>query len=355
LRIVKIATLGSHEPALKKHIMKIEQFLHVGALAFGFVVASLQGVRAETAQLRIAQQFGIAYLPLIVASERGLIEDEAKALGISPPKIEWLRLSGAASMNEALISGGLDFATAGITPMILTWDKTRTTAKIIGVAALGSMANILTTNNPNIKTLADFTEKDRIALPSVKVGFQPIVLQMAADKAFGKYDKLDELTVSMPHPDATAQILSGRSEITAHFTSPPFSQQQLASGKVHEVLNSYDVLGGPHTFNVVYATTKFVNDNPKTIQAFVRGLDRANDWIKANPKEATALYIKAENSKLAPDFVESIIRDKNINFTTIPEGAQKFADFEAKVGLIKQAPASWRDLFWSGLGEKPGS
>jgi NitT/TauT family transport system substrate-binding protein len=335
--------------------MQTARLLSVGALVLGLSIGAVEGVNAETAQLRIAQQFGIAYLPLIVASERGLVEEEAKALGIAPPKIEWLRLSGAASMNEALISGGLDFATAGITPMILTWDKTRTTARIIGVAALGSMANILTSNNPSIKTLADFTEKDRIALPSVKVGFQPIVLQMAADKAFGKYDKLDELTVSMPHPDATAQILSGRSEITAHFTAPPFSQQQLASGKVHQVLNSYDVLGGPHTFNVVYATTKFVNDNPKTIQAFVRGLDRANDWIKANPKEAAALYIKAENSKLAPDFVEGIIRDKDVNFTTIPEGAQKFADFEAKVGLIKQAPASWRDLFWSGLGEKPGS
>lgn len=331
------------------------KFVLAAALSLTIAAGSATAARAETAQLRIAQQFGIAYLPLIVASEKGLIEEEAKALGITPPKIEWLRLSGAAAMNEALISGGLDFATAGIAPMILTWDKTRSTAKIIGVAALGSMANILTTNNPNIKTLADFTEKDRIALPSVKIGFQPIVLQMAADKAFGKYDKLDELTVSMPHPDATAQILSGRSEITAHFTSPPFSQQQLASGKVHPVLNSYDVLGGPHTFNVVYSTTKFITDNPKTIQAFVRGLDRANAWIKANPADAAALYIKAEGSKLTPDLVESIIRDKDVNFTTVPEGAQKFADFEAKVGLIKQAPASWRDLFWSGLGEKPGS
>ncbi len=335
--------------------MSIAKLLHVSALALGIAISGINGARAETDHLRIAQQFGIAYLPLIIANEKGLVEEEAKALGITPPKIEWLRLSGAASMNEALISGGLDFATAGITPMILTWDKTRTTAKIIGVAALGSMANILTTNNPNIKTLADFTEKDRIALPSVKVGFQPIVLQMAADKAFGKYDKLDELTVSMPHPDATAQILSGHSEITAHFTSPPFSQQQLATGKVHQVLNSYDVLGGPHTFNVVYSTTKFVNDNPKTIQAFVRALDRANEWIEVNPKDAAALYIKAEDSKLAPDFVESIIRDKDVNFTTVPEGAQKFADFEAKIGLIKQAPASWRDLFWSGLGEKPGN
>ena len=326
--------------------------------AAGVVAALLANTllaQAETDKLRIAQQFGISYLPLIVASEKGLIEQEAKALGIAPPKIEWARLSGAAAMNEALISGGLDFATAGITPMILTWDKTRATAKIIGITSLGSMANILTSSNPNVKTIKDFSEKDRIALPSVKVGFQPIVLQMAADKAFGKYDQLDELTVSMPHPDATAQILSGRSEITAHFTAPPFSQQQLASGKVHQVLSSYDVLGGPHTFNVVYSTTKFVEANPKTIEAFVRGLDAANEWIKANPTEAAALYIKAENSKLSPEFVEAIIRDKDVNFTTTPEGAQKFADFEAKVGLIKQAPKSWKELFWAGLGSKPGN
>lgn len=314
-----------------------------------------QSARSETDKLRIAQQFGVGYLPLIVANEKGFVEEEAKKIGIKPPTVEWLRLSGAAAMNEALISGGLDFATAGITPMILTWDKTRNNAKIIGIAALGSMANVLTTNNPNIKSIADLTERDRIALPSVKVGFQPILLQMAADKAFGKFDKLDDLTVSMPHPEATAAILSGKSEITAHFTSPPFVQQQLATGKVRPILNSYDVLGGPHTFNVVYSTTKFTTENPKTIESFVRALDRANAWITENPKEAAALYIKAEASKLSPDFVEAIIRDPNVRFTTAPEGAQKFAEFEAKVGLIKQAPARWQDMFWPGLKDKPGS
>lgn len=327
----------------------------IASLSVLLAICGTQGARSETDKLRIAQQFGIGYLPLIVSNEKGFVEDEARKLGIKPPTIEWLRLSGAAAMNEALISGGLDFATAGITPMILTWDKTRSNAKIIGIAALGSMANVLTTNNRNIKSIADLTERDRIALPSVKVGFQPILLQMAADKTFGKFDRLDDLTVSMPHPDATAAILSGKSEITAHFTSPPFVQQQLATGKVHGILNSYDVLGGPHTFNVVYSTTKFTNDNPKTIQAFVNALDRANAWITENPKEAAALYIKAEGSKLAPDFVEAIIRDPGVRFTTAPEGAQKFADFEAKVGLIKQAPAKWQDMFWSGLKDKPGS
>ncbi|WP_445679368.1 ABC transporter substrate-binding protein [Radicibacter daui] len=310
---------------------------------------------AETAQLRIAQQFGVAYLPLHVAKEKGLIEAHARALGITPPKVEWLQISGAAGMNDALISGGLDFASAGIAPMILTWGKTRDTAKITGVAALGSLPNVLVTNRPEIRTIRDFTDKDRIALPSVKVGFQPIVLQMAADQTFGQYDKLDPLTVSVPHPDAAAALIGGKSEITAHFTSPPFIQQELAAGNTHAILSSYDVFGGPHTFNVVYSTERFIKDNPKTIEAFIDALDEANGWIKANPADAAALYIKVENSKLNPALIQSIITDKDVNFTTIPQGAQKFADFEARIGLIKQAPKSWTELFPATLASRAGS
>jgi len=332
----------------------------VGMVAIRLVFAALalpltigESMAAET--VRIAQQFGISYLPLTVIKERGLWEKHAAAGGLADLKVEWLQISGASAMNDGLISGSLDIATAGVAPMILTWDKTRGSVDVIGVAALGSMANVLTSNNPAVRSLRDFTDTDRIALPSVKVGFQPIVLQMAADKAFGQYDKLDHLTVSLPHPDATAAILSGGSGITAHFTAPPFVQQQLASGKVHAVLNSFDVLGGPHTFNVAYAPRKFVIAHPGIIDAFVSALDEANDWITANPAEATRLYIGAEGSKLAPDFIEAIIRDPNVRFTSTPERTQAFADFEAKVGLIKVRPASWKDLFQPGLHGKPGS
>ncbi|MCK0209793.1 ABC transporter substrate-binding protein [Starkeya koreensis] len=324
------------------------------SLAWPAGPASVSSARAETGELRIAQQFGIAYLPLIVAKEQKLIEKHAGTAGVKDLKVEWLRLSGAAAMNDSLISGGLDFATAGVAPAILTWDKTRGKTDILLIAALGSMPNVLTTNNPNVKTIKDFTDTDRIALPSVKVGFQPIVLQIAAEKTFGQYDKLDHLTVSLPHPDATASILSGTGGITAHFTSPPFFEQQLQNDKVHAVLNSYDVLGGPHTFNVVYGTKKFALDNPKTVDAFVAALDEANEWIKANPKDAAALYIAAEKSKLDPGFIEAIIRDPQIRFTTVPERVEVFVDFEHRIGLIKQKP-SWKELFQPGLHARNGS
>ncbi len=51
----------------------------------------------------------------------------------------------------------------------------------------------------------------------------------------------------------------------------------------------------------------------------------------------------------------SIIRDKDVRFTTTPERVMAFADFEAKVGIIKQQPTSWKELFQQGLNNRPGS
>jgi NitT/TauT family transport system substrate-binding protein len=319
------------------------------------VLAGSGAVHAETATLRIAQQFGISYLPLIVAKERKLIEAATVRAGLPAPTVEWVTISGAAGMNEALISGSLDIASAGIAPIITAWARTRGTANITALAALCSMPNVLTTINPNVKTIADFTDKDRIALPAIKIGFQPQVLQMAAEKQFGQFDKLDPLTVSMAHPDATAALLSGRSEITAHFTAPPFVQQQLKDPRVRAVLNSYDVLGGRHTFNAAYATGKFIAENPRTAAAFVAALDEANDWISKNPAEAAKLYIAAEKSKLDPAAIEAIITDPANVFTTRPEKVEVFADFQFRVGTIKVKPASWRDIFQPALHERAGS
>ncbi len=151
------------------------------------------------------------------------------------------------------------------------------------------------TRNPNVKTVKDFTDKDKIALPAVKVSIQAVTLQMAAEKAFGEgqQNKLDHLTVSMSHPDAQTALLSGRSEITAHLGSPPFQYQELEQQGMHKVFSSYDVLGGPATFNVVWTTTKFHDENPKLYAAFVAALDEATATINRD-KRAAARDVPAD-------------------------------------------------------------
>ena len=44
----------------------------------------------------------------------------------------------------------------------------------------------LLTRNPAIKSLKDFTAKDKIAVPTIKVSSQATILQMAAEQEFGE-------------------------------------------------------------------------------------------------------------------------------------------------------------------------
>ena len=226
-----------------------------------------------------------------------------------------------------------------------------------GIAALNAMPLYLNTINPNVKTIKDFTDKDRIALPAVRVSIQAVVLQMAAEKAFGagQEHKLDSLTVSLSHPDGLAQMMSGKSEITGHFTSAPFQYIELADKRVHRVLNSYDVIGGPHTFNVVWAGAKLYQGDPKLVKAFLAALGEAMKEIKADPHAAAELWVKADKSKLPVAEAEKIIRDPENSWTMTPLRTMAFADYMARVKMVPLKPASWKDMFIDDVHNLPGS
>lgn len=312
---------------------------------------------AEQHEIRIAKQFGISYLPLEVMEGRHLIEARAKAAGLGDIKVEWSQLSSGAPMNDALLSGNLDFASGGVGPLITIWSKTKGNYNVKGVASINSMPLYLNTINPKVKTLKDFTPSDRIALPAVKVSIQAVTLQMAAEQAFGagKANQLDPLTVSMSHPDGMAAMMSGHSEITAHFTSAPFMYQELEDKRVHRVLSSYDVLGGHSTFNLVWTTSKFHDQNPKLYKAFYDALDDAMAFISHDKKAAAELWIAAEHSKLALPFIMRILDDPDNVYTTVPQNVMKYATFMHKTGAIKEAPAKWTEVFFPEIQSKPGS
>ncbi|WP_019740429.1 substrate-binding domain-containing protein, partial [Pseudomonas savastanoi] len=192
---------------------------------FGALLSS--GVQAE-GKISIAQQFGIGYLILDVVRDQKLIEKHGKEQGLDI-KVDWNSISGATAMNEALLAGALDVVSAGVPPMLTVWDRTKGKQNVKAIASLGSMPNYLLTNNPNVKTIKDFTDKDRIAVPAAGVGFQSRTLQIETAKVFGNdnYKKFDNISVSLAHPDATAALLAGGSEINSHFSSPPFQYQAL--------------------------------------------------------------------------------------------------------------------------------
>lgn len=318
-----------------------------GALCLAMLMSSAATAHAE-GRLRIAEQFGIVYLLLNVAKDQGLIEKYGKASGVDI-KVEWLKLSGGSAVNDALLSGSIDIAAAGVGPLLTIWDRTRGKQNIKGIASLGNLPNYLVSNNPKVKTIADFTDKDRIALPAVGVSMQARILQLAAAGQWGDehYKKLDAISVALPHPDATAAVISGGTEITAHFGNSPFQEQELAQNpNAHIVLDSYDVLGGPSSSTVLFTTEKFRSENPKTYNAFVDALAEAAKFVNQHPEQAADTYIRVTGARIDRDFLLKIIKNPDIQYKIRPENTIRLAKFMHKVGAIKNAPASWNDYFF---------
>lgn len=326
-------------------------------LAAALTLPAAREARAEAKEIRIAQQFGIGYLPLHVIKNRGLLEKQLQLAGVPEVAVKWSGLGSGVAMNDSLLSGNLDIASGGVTVFLTVWDRTRRSFGVKGVTILDALPMFLVTNNPKIATLKDFSPSDRIAVTAVKISTMAVVLQMAAEQLHGegKHATYDPLTVSMRHPDAMAALMSGRSEINSYFGTSPFQYQALESPNIRKILSSYDVLGGPATFNMLWARGDFHDQNPKIFGAFVAAMREAQKIINEDPDEATRIYIVEDNSNLDPAFVKKLIVDPDSKFTTTPLNSMKFANFLHRVGTIRNKPESWKDLFFPEIHDEPGS
>jgi NitT/TauT family transport system substrate-binding protein len=308
------------------------------------------------AEIRLARQFSMGYLQFNVMEERGLIEKHARALGLSDVKVSWQAFNSPAAMNDALLSGSTDIVSGGVPGLLTLWGRTvGTPQEVRGISALSSQPFLFNTRNPNLKTLADLTDADRIAVPAVKVSVQAVVLQMAAAKLFGHgaYDKLDRLTVSMSPPDATTALMGG--QISCAFSVPPFQYQQLDSPEVRTLLTSFDVMEGSHTFTVAWTSARFRDKNPVLYKALVAAIRESTDIVNQDRRAAGALWIEQTKSKLPLDMVDKVVSGSTVKWTMVPENAMKFATFMRSVGTLKAEPKSWRDFFFPEVHELPGS
>lgn len=306
-------------------------------------------VHAETPEVRIAEQFGLVYLPLTVMRDRKLLEKRAAEAGLKDLQVKWSRFSGSAQMTDAILSGSLDFASGAYANFSVLWDKTHGAVK--GVTQVGIGPVWLMSVDPRIKTIKDYGPKDRIALPAVKVSTQALILQMQAAKDFGldNYAKLDANTVAMGHPDAVAMLSSGKTEVKSHFSAPPYQAMELKSG-AHKVLDSYDVFGGPHGSSIVFAPVKYHDANPKTFKAFVQAYNDAIELINTRPAEAAEIYKRTSNDKESIEEIVRQLKDPNVvSFKMEPLNLTKISDFMYATKRLTAKPARWQDVFFPEL------
>src|SRR5436190_7159719 len=327
----------------------------VAGVAIGFIIVSV--TVSGAAEIRLAEQFSMGYLQFNVMKRDKLIEKYATQRGLKDFKVSWQRFNGPGAMNEALLSGSTDIVSGGVPGLITLWDKTQGTSfEVKGICALSSQPFLLNTANADVKSIKDFSERDRIAVPAIKVSVQAVLLQMAAAEAYGEanYGKLDPLTVSMSPPDATIALLSGAGGVSSVFSVPPFQFQQLEKPNIHTVLTSFDVMG-PHTFTGAWTSARFRKDNPELYGAFLDAVKEATGIIAADPKGTAQSWINDSGSKLPLEMVTRVVTGPGVEWTMTPAATMKFAKFMYKVGTTRHEPSSWKEMFFPEIAGLHGS
>jgi NitT/TauT family transport system substrate-binding protein len=329
----------------------------IGWVAMAVMIGLSRPGLAETDTVRILRPVDLSTLPLLVAEHEKLIEKQAAQRGLKPPTIRW-SVPGKVGPLDSLAAGQADLVATDIVPFLIAAETTADKPpQVRGLAALAQRPYVLVTRNPAIKTIRDFKETDRIAVPALKSSGPALLLQMAAAQEWGpeSYAKLDPMMVARSDEAATEAIESGKGEIASHFSRSPYSDDELADPKIRRIMDSFDI-AGPHSASVLATNARFHDANPGLCAAILAGLRDADLLIKDNPGQAAEIYVGAEKDHdIALEDLSDMIGDPDLAYMTAPTGVMRLAEFMQRIGRLKTLPASWKEAFFPEAHDLPGN
>jgi NitT/TauT family transport system substrate-binding protein len=307
--------------------------------------------------VKFVQQRGLLYIPVDVMVSGGVLQAEATRLGLGKVEATATALSGPGPILDALLSGAADYGTAALPSLLTLWEKTRGSVnevKAVGTVSNGAMT--LYTINPNVNSIADFTEKDRIAVPTVRLSFNSMMLQMAAEQLWNDPHRLDHLTVALGHPDAVVALSAGygKATVTAHIAVQPFTDRGLKLPGAHVITDSRKVFGGPLTQITLLATRTTKERNPTLFKAVAAALEQSIKVANADKRAAATLWKEVHKAPDAVDDLVTQLDDPGFEFTSRPQRIAHFTAFLNRIGTMKAKVGDWKELFWETAHQQQG-
>src|SRR5947208_16092421 len=105
---------------------------------------------AEMGEMKVAQQYGVSFLPLMLMERDKLVEKHAKAEGLGEVKVGWVKVAGRSMMNDGIISDALQFICVGAPWLITVRGKTKDNVHVKRMSALTTYPLHLHLLSPNV-------------------------------------------------------------------------------------------------------------------------------------------------------------------------------------------------------------
>lgn len=330
-----------------------------GALGLGavgaFAAPKALVTQARGAELMLGRQQGVLYIPTHVMEAERLIEKHTSSAGLEGMKVTWEAFANSSTQREALLEGRVHIAASGIGPLLLMWDRTR--GRVQGMFSISAQPLSLVTREDRVRRLEDYRSGDRIAVPTLAVSTQAILLQMAARSIYGEsaWAHFDAMMVQKPHGEALSDMRTGN--IGSHFGAPPFDfYEESGISGARVVATSDRIMGGPLSQATFITTTDFANENGPLIEAVRAAATEAIDMVKSDIGSAIDIYRRVTGDGADPGLLrEMFARPGMMDWEMEPQGTQRVAAHLASIGTLRNGPSGWEDYFLAQSHDMAGS
>ena len=240
------------------------------------VLAGITPANAQEKTVRIGFQ---KYGKLVLLKSKGSLEPRLKALGYN---VKWSEFSAGPALLEAINVGALDFGNTGEAPPIFAQAAGAPIRYVAFEPPAPKGEAILVPKDSPLKSVAELKGK-KVALN--KGSNVHYLLVKALEKANVKYSEITPVFLA----PADARAAFERGAVDAWVIWDPFQAAAEAAIEARTLADGTDTVAN---YQFYLSSQKFLESDPKIVDAILEGLREVDDWARTD--------IKAVAEQLSP-------------------------------------------------------
>jgi len=221
--------------------------------------------------------------PIYIAKAAGYLKPIEEKYDV---KFIFHSFSYGAPENQALASGAIDLASAGMGPAIIA--SARLPAQLLAITILEQTAIIIPSDS-DISNVKDLKGK-KIAYPGKGSQQFPLLIKALSDAGLG----INDIELFKTKGSNVAQLVAQK-DVDAGITWDPHVSKALASGEAKVLIKAEKILplkSGNYIGNGFYGRTDFIEKNNELVQDLITAIVKAIKLIQSNPNTAIDFWQK---------------------------------------------------------------
>jgi sulfonate transport system substrate-binding protein len=244
-------------------------FKRLIAVAVLSMTTALAGVGASYGQDKVVRIGFQKYGKLVLLKSKGTLEPRLKALGYS---VTWTEFPSGPPLLEAINVGAIDFGNTGESPPIFAQAAGAPIRYVAYEPPAPKGEAILIPKDSPLKSVADLKGKKVALNKGANVHY---LLVKALEKAGVKYSEITPVFLA----PADARAAFERGSVDAWAIWDPFQAAAEAATQARTLTDATDIVDN-HQFYL--SSQKFLESDPKVVDAILAGLSEVDDWAKSD-------------------------------------------------------------------------